>query len=359
MLRNQLFGLLLVLPFVCCKGQQKATQYQAPKIDSVATVFPKVDSIDKYKATAFVPEISCVAPKNKNVIYTPTFLFAWDEVEHAIGAPIRILPGKPEQNIGINKLNTVNNATSYKGSLVKGEYDTKVVVTPGIIDITAIFKKSLEFAVPMQQYNLPFYFAEQQVRAFGMPEYNAVIAARIKVLYYKNDDTFIIKLLPKDATEEIVLAMGFNGIGTADLNRTNKLINTYTEIGKKESTMPGNEWKYNWARNESVVIPTLLFNIEASYSEFVGLNINGIKTGTWTIDVATQRAAFLLNENGAKLETEAHIVLTKSMHILPPGAPPFKKLLFNKPFTVLLRKNGHEHPYFMAKIENAELMIAN
>jgi hypothetical protein len=58
-------------------------------------------------------------------------------------------------------------------------------------------------------------------------------------MYYKNDNNFIIKLLPKDKEHEIVLFLSdnsFNSIG----KMTNE-IEKLTEIGKTEIKMEKNK----------------------------------------------------------------------------------------------------------------------
>jgi len=57
---------------------------------------------------------------------------------------------------------------------------------------------------------------------------------------------------------------------------------------------------------------------------------------------------------GAEIESEAEIALDMAM--LPPVEEHPKLMVLNKPFLVLLKRRNNPNPYFMARLENEELM---
>ena len=80
------------------------------------------------------------------------------------------------------------------------------------------------------------------------------------------------------------------------------------------------------------------------------------KNKTHIINSIFQRNAFVLDENGAKAESEAIILVDSASIEIEKDLPKPKKLYFNDTFYLFLKKTNSKNPYFAIKIVDAELM---
>jgi serine protease inhibitor len=115
-------------------------------------------------------------------------------------------------------------------------------------------------------------------------------------------------------------------------------------------------WKYSLEmQSDELLIPKFSFNIETNYNSLEG---SEFKMGDkpYLIEEAYQRTAFLLDEEGAKAESVAEETVVTEEAIEPVEKPHPKKLHFNKPFLVILKRKDSPNPYFAMWVENTELM---
>ena len=77
----------------------------------------------------------------------------------------------------------------------------------------------------------------------------------------------------------------------------------------------------------------------------------------YEIVVAYQRTALLLDEAGAEIESEAYMA-TEAAEAPPENVeePQPKRLVFDRPFLLVMKRKEAEHSYFVAWIVNEELM---
>jgi hypothetical protein len=310
--------------------------------------FPEVKNLSEYKNTDFNPTLEHKITKDKNHVYCATLLFAWDEVKNQINAPLII-----SDQYGDLKL--LNQSTSYKNVLNKNEYDVSGEIEENRIKATAIFKKSLPFEIKLQKFNNKLVFNGQKVESFGVTGFDDYeLLKNVKIAYYKDDNNFIIKLVPKDAEHEIILFKSerdFNSIAEMTLE-INKLI----EIGKEEKKNNKINWKYQYNYEDIVVIPKFNFNIQTNFKNIEGNKFTTEKSN-FVIEEVWQRTAFILDESGAEIESEA--IMEASVEELAEDfeEPKPKKMIFDKPFLVLLKRTNIKNPYFALWTTNTELMI--
>ena len=79
------------------------------------------------------------------------------------------------------------------------------------------------------------------------------------------------------------------------------------------------------------------------------------KTPKLTIELAWQRTAFILDESGAEIESEAEAATEAIEEEYEKPKP--KKMIFDKPFLILLKRTDAKNPYFGLWITNTELMM--
>jgi len=302
--------------------------------------FPEVKKLSEYKKTNFVPTLESSFSSDKNAIYCVTLLYAWDGVRNIVREPLKINPQ-------FTDLILLNDSKSFKGVLNPDEYKISSDVSGEEIVVKAEFKKSLPFETKLTDMPNHLQFNGQKVAAFGVWGGDKELTRKTKILYYKNDDDFIIKILPKDQEHEIILykpSAKFQKLQEVvfDIERKSKL-------GEEEAPL---NWKYSWTKEDILTIPKLQFNIEHNYPTIERKSINATNRELFIVK-AWQKTAFILNESGAEIEGKVEITATDESP--KPDKKP-KNMLFNKPFFVMLKKNNSENPYFGAWIANTELM---
>ena len=230
---------LILTTFFSCKNDRK---------------FPEVKKLSEYKNTQFIPTLEHKISNDKNSVYCATLLFAWDEIRKQINSPLTI----SDEYFDLKQL---NKSTSYESVLKSNEYKAYGEVDGDIITARAEFNKSLPFELKLQSFKNKLSFDGQNVSSFGVNGYDSYEQLKIvKIIYYKNDNNFILKLLPKDKYHEIILFktdQSFNSIAemTSEIEKL-------TEIGKTEKKNEKISWRYYYSSENEVIILKLSLNIE-------------------------------------------------------------------------------------------------
>lgn len=309
--------------------------------------FPAVKNLAEYKNTTFIPTLEHKISKNKNSVYCATLLFAWEEIRNRINAPLTI----PDEH---DDLNLVNKSTSFKNVLKNDEFEASGQVENGIVKASAAFSKSLPISLKLESFKNNLVFDGQKVASFGVNGFSDYDQLNlVQIVYYKNDNNFIIKLLPKDKEHEIILFKTDKNFNS--MTEMTKEIERLTEIGKTEKKNEKMRWKYYYDVEDIVVIPKFSFNIETNYPSLVGTNFSTSEQD-FQIKEAWQRTAFVLDESGAEIESEA--ILEVATDAEPEEEKPKpKKMIFDQPFLILLKRVDNTNPYFGLWTTNSELMI--
>lgn len=309
--------------------------------------FKKVKKLSEYKKTQFIPTLEHKISNDKNSVYCATLLFAWDEIRKQINSPLSISDEHFE-------LKLLNNSTSFIDVLKSNEYEISGKIEGDKITARAEFAKSLPFELKLQSFKNKLTFNGQKVASFGIIGYDSYEQLKIvKIIYYKNDKNFIIKLLPKDKQHEIILFKTDQSINSISEMTTE--INKLTEIGKTEKKNEKINWRYYFDSEDEVIIPKLNFNIETNYSTLEGNRFSSaIKN--FQIEQVWQRTAFILDESGAEIESESEIEVAVEAVEEEYEKPRPKKMIFDKPFLILLKRTDAKSPYFGLWTTNTELM---
>ena len=312
--------------------------------------FSEGKKLSEYKETDFLPTLEHPINAQKNSIYCVTLLHAWEEIRNLINRPLII-------SEEYNDLLLLNNSKSFINVLKSDEYTAIGTIDGDLISAKAEFNKSLPFEIKLNSYNNKLKFKGKPVSSFGVNYYDSYEQLKnVRIIYYQNDDNFIIKLLPKDKKHEIILFKTdkiFHSI--AEMNEE---ILTLSKIGKDECKNGKLQWKYWFSTNEDeVVIPKFNFNIETNYANLEGKTF---KTTAQDYKIATawQRTAFLLDESGAEIESEAVAEAACVEEEEEKYEKPHpKKMIFDKDFLILLKRTDSQNPYFGLWVANTELMI--
>jgi hypothetical protein len=307
---------------------------------------PQLTNLSKLKQTEFVPTLENNLDEDKNVIYASAFLYAWDGVKHLFNSPIIAT------NANSKDFKLINNSNSFKNSLDRNEYEAEASMTDGEIESKAVFNLTLLFPSKLQKLDDGILFDKKKVLAFGMSYLDNAITKFIKILFYKNDNSFIIKLVPKYTEHEIILVKGLKNVKTFTdaISQTNSLI----EKGDKEKKSANDSWKYEFNPEDSFAIPVIKFNIETNYRSMEGQSFKANGT-TRTIQVAYQRTSLILDENGAIVKSIGGDTVSTDSISTPLKVHP-KDMVFDKPFFIIIKRVGKTNPYFLMKVENGNLL---
>jgi hypothetical protein len=301
---------------------------------------------NNYSATAYVATPEENLPEGKNAIYGASFILAWQQIK-----------GDFKDTVIVNgsdvALMQLNNSMAFKNTLKKGEYKTFTSIDNGEITVMAGFSKKLPFDENLESFKGKLSFKNTSIPSFGAIQNCYTISTMSSVKYYKDDNDFVLCLYPADEEHEILLYM--TPEKGATMTAMFKEIQDKIKLGEAELAANKNYWKHDIMFGDEVLIPKLKLNIEEHYK-----NIEGSRFTTnrekYNIKIAKQQTIFSLDETGAIVKDAAY------MDAVPAPSPPSekdkhpKKLHFNKPFLVMIKRKDSPNPYFAMWVENTELM---
>ena len=294
------------------------------------SIFPKVKNVTDLEKTDFVPTLESSFRTENNIIYGATIPFAWNEIKKEIGIPLKGFTSK--------ELEKLNDTKSFLNVLKEDEYETSVQVNGNEIRAKAYFRKSLPFEEPLTKFKESLKFGEYQVKSFGFWGY----CSYARINYFNNENDFSISLFPEDKEHEIILIMN---------QKVENHLSDFTEYLKILNQQKNQKVYFN--DDDKVEIPIIEFNLEKTFGQFIGSKFRSEIT-EFEVTEAYQRNAFILNENGAEVESEAVFAVEAAVEELEKPQP--KMMIFNKPFVVLLKRKDADNPYFGVYIANDELL---
>lgn len=293
-------------------------------------IFPEVKNVTELKSTDFVPTLESTFEIKNNIIYGATIPFAWNEIRNEIGTTLTGFSSK--------QLEEINDTKSYVNVLKNNEYETSVEVDGKEIRAKAYFRKSLPFEEPLTKFDKPLTFGNSSVESFGF--WSSCSFAKIN--YFNDENDFSVTLFPKNDEHEIILIL--NKEIRSDFKSNFERYNKQKSIAKSE--------RVYFNDDDKVEIPIIEFNLAKSFDKIVSSSFKANET-EYAILEALQRNAFILNENGAEVESEVEMA-ADAVEEIERVKP--KMMIFNRPFVVLLKRKDAENPYFGVYIANDELL---
>lgn len=337
--------------------------------------FPAEQNAEALSATEVLPHLAGPLQADRNSIYCATFQLAWDDFRHFVGGN-PLLEGRPSMAAALNGPAFPRSAlspTSYvaRMGLVSEGIRDKIAAEmaekfpgvtpslsgdagPGDFVAYAYLQKNLPFQVRFDRVVEPLVFhgaaGDVKVEGFGFKELASAsgdtdkLWEQVNVLYYQSDEEFVLRLRPK--TDEIVLA---KIRPRATLGETLRTVQEL--IGR--TPKPVDRPQLNGG--EELLVPRLRFNVLRRYGELTDRHLENSGKEDWRILKAEQVVRFLLNESGARLESEAVLeAALDSMPLAPP--PPPRHFVLDRPFLLYLKEATAEQPYLVIWVANAELM---
>ena len=325
------------------------------------------------KQTIVSPHLEAEITKGTNVLWCGTFQLAWNEACDLTGGDLRFDQNHPMLAV-LNKHTFTKDSidsSSYvaMAGFVKDDIHEKIQravnekfngsfkprfvpdkkLTPRTEDIVAYacLYKNLSFPVPFEHLDESLPFAGDQVLAFGIGPHKAAqdnMYPQVLILNYQSEDDFVIELRTKSEGDRLILAkvQPKGTLGNTMMSVQERIARTNVESA---------------ATNDLLIVPRMKLDLTREYFEIEGLHL--IPQGTniakdLVLRSAVQNTQFELNEKGVELRSEAHMAFGCVKQEEP---IPKHKMVFNKPFLVLLERTGAEIPYFAVWVDNSELLI--
>ncbi len=322
-----------------------------PKDDAEeAKRFPKVQNLSDFQGTTFIPTMEHPLNITQNNIYCVTLLYAWDEIRQQLGGSVEI----PEE---LEDLNLLHKSQSFKDVLKKNEYEVSAMIEGDNISVRAQFSKSLPFPAKLTPFTNKLTFDGVPVASFGAPGPPWERYKVVRILHYRNNKNFIVKLLSDDPDHEIILFATDQPAET--MAEMIAEVHRLTALGQEQRSEKHHEWRYQWNYGDSLLVPKMAFNLQTNYKTLEG-NRFFSDFLPYVILTAWQRTAFLLDESGAEVESEAEMEayleeIEEEEEELQLPVP--KKMFFDQPFLLLMQRKDAPNPYFVMWVANTELLV--
>lgn len=190
----------------------------------------------------------------------------------------------------------------------------------------------------------------EDIEYFGIEkESSSELYNQVDVLYYNSRDDFAVILNTKE-DDEIILTVGDNGATFADI---------YNSVVEKANNFEG---ETEFGENDFLKVPKLDFNILKKYSE---LTTDGTDDNKFFFDYqnnrchiadAMQSIEMELDKSGGKVKSEAVMTTVISFSSIDVPTEVEERYFYcNREFTIFIKEEGKNVPYFAANIANIEL----
>lgn len=338
---------------------------------------PKQVNSTSLKATAFTAALNAKITQDKNLIFCSTFQLAWDSLKGGIIKNKVQLSGNPPLAQELNKslipqkdispesylamagykkegiIGKINKGLKIKFGSEAPSLKESELIYPDDILAYAFLYKNLKFKKEFEGLTDPITFNDGKnsvkVKAFGIKKFEAndkyaELAKQASIVYYKNDNDFVIKLNSTSPNDEIILA---KIAPQATLGGTIDRAIILSGISLTKG------WDGTIHSGDTLQIPKLDFDILHNYKDLEGKSVLNKGFEGYVISKALQSVRFRLNEKGALLKSEAKIVMTKSAMF----GEEHKNLIFDKPFLFCLKEKGAKYPYLAIWVDNAEILV--
>jgi len=211
----------------------------------------------------------------------------------------------------------------------------------------ACLYKHLTFPVPFERLEDEFRFQGVQVRAFGIGNTKAShqsMYPQVLILDYQGEDDFVIELKTKSDGDRLILA---KVQPQRKLGETVAAVRERIERAKPEPTLT----------NDVMIVPRMNFDLTRRYTEIEGRLLvprSPVVAKDLLLLSVVQNTRFEMNEKGVELRSEAHMAFGCGME-----APPVRqhRMVFDKPFLLLMERTGAKTPYFVVWVDNPELLV--
>jgi hypothetical protein len=339
------------------------------------------------KQTVVVPTLDTPMPAGKNVIWCGTFQMAWNRLrDDVIKEPIRIRgaedvtaqlntaplkesdlpPGSFYAAAGKVADDVLGTVRSDMAERFPGKKLPRFTVDPNGLFAYAYLKTDAKFTQPFWDHDDSLTFTDSaggkaEIRTFGMyegPGYAPQTGEafdQIQVLYAKAGPAAAGKTPPLVAFAADLCRMSKpNQLILAVVEPQATLAATWQELKKGMRTWKPDQFE---PFDGVLEVPNLNWKVTHAFAELTGEDktIENAPYAGYFIREAIQMIDFRLDKGGATLESEAEIAAAADKPETP--RKPQIRLVYDRPFLIVMRQRGHEEPFFMMWVDNAELLV--
>jgi hypothetical protein len=189
--------------------------------------------------------------------------------------------------------------------------------------------KDLAFEHHFEKMRWGAYFSDSKVNGFGFfshrPDSIAKAADQVRIHDYQSENNFVIEIATKNPKDRLLLAK---------ITPESTLVQTIALVHARADTSKG-QTPHDQTRLE---IPMFNFRMIKDYKELKDKQISSpVRLNGWTIEYALQLVRFKLDQEGAKLKSEAAVSAVTSAEVVQEEVP---QLIFDRPFLILMERKG-------------------
>ncbi len=343
----------LILLFVLAITLTGKAQVQAKRLEGY-----------RFRNTLITPYLIRRILPDKNMLYVSNFQVVWNKFADEISRQPIVLTGNPIMMQMLNRRLTgagdiredfylAMAGTQEDGisERVTQALSDKFDETPGI-DLTlknphdillyTILVKDIQFAEEFERMEQPILFNQSiPVRAFGIKEFvldesHIRAAEQVEIIYYNNDNDFIIRLHSRAESDEIFLAK-IPPLKT--LAATSSYVLTQVSINRPQGLK----------EKDTLQIPIIDLDIVDWFLDLEGRCLESRGMEDFCIAKAILGIKFRLFQDAPVYELMPSVGEEKK--ITKP-----RKFIFDKPFLLLIRQQGASYPYLVLWVQNTELL---
>lgn len=325
--------------------------------------------------TRILPTLEGGARGADNLAYCPTLQKAWEELQTVTGRPVRMERPDP-------LLEKLNQGTCHAGVLPDGTFVAMAsrggpgfapalaerlrktfgdlapalpeeLQRPDLALVSyAYLRRDLEFPLLFHRsVTKPLRFAGAgepvEVHFFGAPGPSAGdYADTVRVLDYQGPDNFSLQCKSRLPDEVLLLAKM-----PAPANLA-VAVQTLLERMRKADPL---QTSGALAKGDFLAVPVLNLKTEASFPELCGRPLLNPAVAPQALHLVRQDIRFSMDEKGASMASSA-LIAGFGAGPAPATSPP-RRLLFDKPFLVLMCRTAAPQPYLVLWVANAEGMV--
>lgn len=295
---------------------------------------------------------------NENYIWAIGMQLAWNDLcENVINAKVDI---STKNSAGralfeqFNKRKFTNKALSENDYFVKSGFGQETVdqireklqekfqarTTDSLSAISLLPSELICFSYLAKNFRhkvdfeeIEMMFKSTPVKGFTIPNDQNSGA---KIIDYDDDDNFVIGLASRDELDEIYLIKGNDGASMDEI----------LHFLRGATVSRG----YPIHKLDVLQIPNVKIDYHRDYKELIGAELINRKIKPLFIAEMTEQIKLSMNYQGAVMENEAVILLTRG------GRPIPKQLILDKPFWLIMKETNKKQPYLILRVENTTIL---
>lgn len=300
----------------------------------------------------------------KNSAWCGTFNLIWNDLKNDIAKQDIVFSPQPEVVENLNKgtfsINDISEDAYYKvyghpslelkeeiEKAIKEKFNEKSDILddfdwknvgPNDYFLYAMLKKKFEFNKEFTEFEDGIFKNVESIKCFGINEKtDDSVRKQVEVLYYNSKDDFAVKLLTK-SDDEVIISKGIKQESFGDV---------YDEILENSENYDGDS-KFNDI--DSLKIPNIKFKLKESFEELENKKFYFSNGDEYIISKAIQTIEFELDKKGGKIKSEAGMMVNDVTAIIPKEEK--REFLVDDTFTIFLKENDKDLPYFAAQIDD-------